>query len=69
MHSDHGTTPDVDTSPFRSSLTFEEIYKATGNFSAANKIGEGGFGTVYKGKLKNGSIVAVKRAKRVRYSK
>ncbi|KAK4483114.1 hypothetical protein RD792_010293 [Penstemon davidsonii] len=52
---------------FRSSLTFEEVYKATENFSPANKIGEGGFGTVYKGILKNGSIFAVKRAKRETY--
>lgn len=46
-------------------FSFEEIYKATEKFSAANIIGEGGFGTVYKGKLKDGSIVAAKRAKKV----
>lgn len=46
-------------------LSFQDIYKATGNFSASNIIGDGGFGTVYKGTLKNGSILAIKRAKRV----
>lgn len=42
-------------------FTFDEIYKATGNFSAANIIGQGGFATVYKGRLMNGSLIAVKR--------
>ena len=46
-------------------FSIEEIFKATDNFSSANKIGEGGFGTVYKGKLKDGSLVAIKRAKKV----
>ncbi|KAF7816064.1 calmodulin-binding receptor-like cytoplasmic kinase 2 [Senna tora] len=44
-------------------FSFEEIYKATGKFSLNNKIGEGGFGTVYKGRLNDGSLVAIKRAK------
>ncbi|XP_020103533.1 putative serine/threonine-protein kinase isoform X3 [Ananas comosus] len=34
--------------------------RATGDFSPINKVGEGGFGSVYKGKLKDGSMVAVK---------
>lgn len=46
-------------------FTFEEIYKATAKFSLDNKIGEGAFGTVYKGKLNDGTLVAVKRAKKV----
>ncbi|XP_027334014.1 calmodulin-binding receptor-like cytoplasmic kinase 1 isoform X2 [Abrus precatorius] len=45
-------------------FSFEEIYKATAKFSPDNKIGEGGFGTVYKGKLNDGSLVAIKRAKK-----
>ncbi|KAK7289716.1 hypothetical protein RIF29_03577 [Crotalaria pallida] len=45
-------------------FSFEEIYKATAKFSPDNKIGEGGFGTVYKGKLSDGSLVAIKRAKK-----
>ncbi|XP_061368919.1 LOW QUALITY PROTEIN: calmodulin-binding receptor-like cytoplasmic kinase 1 [Gastrolobium bilobum] len=47
-----------------SNFSFEEIYRSTAKFSPDNQIGEGGFGTVYKGKLNDGSIVAVKRAKK-----
>ncbi|THG12455.1 calmodulin-binding receptor-like cytoplasmic kinase 1 isoform X2 [Camellia sinensis] len=50
-------------------FSIEEIYKATDNFSTANKLGEGGFGTVYKGKLKDGSFVAIKRAKKDMHEK
>ncbi|KAI3498871.1 hypothetical protein L1887_34657 [Cichorium endivia] len=39
----------------------DEICTATNNFSAANEIGEGGFGRVYKGELARGEEVAVKR--------
>ncbi|KAI3446955.1 hypothetical protein Pfo_003620 [Paulownia fortunei] len=37
------------------------ILKATNYFSPNNKIGEGGFGPVYKGTLKEGQDIAVKR--------
>ncbi|KAF5472662.1 hypothetical protein F2P56_009361 [Juglans regia] len=37
------------------------IEAATNNFSAVNKIGEGGFGPVYKGELPSGQEIAVKR--------
>uniref|UniRef100_A0A0D6QRJ0 Uncharacterized protein n=1 Tax=Araucaria cunninghamii TaxID=56994 RepID=A0A0D6QRJ0_ARACU len=40
---------------------FKTLKKATNNFDEANKLGEGGFGEVYKGTLKNGKIVAVKK--------
>ncbi|KAL5976139.1 hypothetical protein ACLOJK_020469 [Asimina triloba] len=37
------------------------IAAATNNFSSENKLGEGGFGPVYKGTLMNGQEIAVKR--------
>ncbi|CAL9778732.1 unnamed protein product [Musa acuminata subsp. burmannicoides] len=40
---------------------FSDIEKATSNFSAENKLGEGGFGPVYKGQLPEGQEIAVKR--------
>ncbi|KAL3813490.1 hypothetical protein ACJIZ3_014758 [Penstemon smallii] len=40
---------------------FATIAAATNQFSYSNKIGEGGFGPVYKGVLSTGQIVAVKR--------
>ncbi|OIT35706.1 cysteine-rich receptor-like protein kinase 10 [Nicotiana attenuata] len=43
---------------------FTTIQAATTNFSADNKIGEGGFGVVYKGILPNGQEIAVKRLSR-----
>lgn len=40
---------------------FNTIRDATTNFSTDNRIGEGGFGVVYKGKLPDGQEIAVKR--------
>ncbi|KAF6159074.1 hypothetical protein GIB67_032691 [Kingdonia uniflora] len=40
---------------------FLTIATATNNFSCNNKLGEGGFGPVYKGKLVNGQEIAVKK--------
>ncbi|KAF8035785.1 hypothetical protein BT93_C1724 [Corymbia citriodora subsp. variegata] len=37
------------------------IRVATNDFSDANKLGQGGFGIVYKGTLANGQVIAVKR--------
>ncbi|XP_059279499.1 G-type lectin S-receptor-like serine/threonine-protein kinase At4g27290 [Lycium ferocissimum] len=37
------------------------LTKATSNFSVENKIGEGGFGSVYKGILEGGQEIAIKR--------
>ncbi|GLJ51891.1 hypothetical protein SUGI_1102400 [Cryptomeria japonica] len=40
---------------------FKILKKATNNFDEANKLGEGGFGQVFKGTLKNGNIVTIKK--------
>ncbi|KAG6473488.1 hypothetical protein ZIOFF_067405 [Zingiber officinale] len=40
---------------------FRELQIATDNFSSKNILGRGGFGNVYKGKLRDGTVVAVKR--------
>ncbi|XAR59144.1 Non-specific serine/threonine protein kinase [Bertholletia excelsa] len=41
-------------------FSFKELRTATDNFHPSNKIGRGGFGTVYKGFFKDGTTVAVK---------
>ncbi|KAL7243374.1 hypothetical protein ACSBR1_015717 [Camellia fascicularis] len=42
-------------------FTLRLIKVATTNFDAANKIGEGGFGSVYKGLLSDGTVIAMKQ--------
>ncbi|KAJ4813302.1 Serine/threonine-protein kinase [Rhynchospora pubera] len=37
------------------------VLAATGNFALENKLGEGGFGTVFRGRLEGGERIAVKR--------
>lgn len=39
---------------------FSEIQSATSDFSSENLLGEGGFGHVYKGQLKDGQVIAAK---------
>ncbi|OAY61722.1 receptor-like cytosolic serine/threonine-protein kinase RBK2 [Manihot esculenta] len=48
----------------RTSFTLYELQAATGNFSQENLIGKGGYAEVYRGCLKNGKLVAVKRLTR-----
>ncbi|XP_028755406.1 probable LRR receptor-like serine/threonine-protein kinase At1g53430 [Neltuma alba] len=42
-------------------FSLKQIKGATNNFAPENKIGEGGFGPVYKGTLSNGVVIAVKQ--------
>ncbi|KAF0924220.1 hypothetical protein E2562_008517 [Oryza meyeriana var. granulata] len=44
-------------------FTYEELYQITDGFSAQKLLGEGGFGSVYKGLLPDGKEVAVKQLK------
>ncbi|XP_017985302.1 PREDICTED: receptor-like serine/threonine-protein kinase SD1-6 [Theobroma cacao] len=45
-------------------FSFASVSAATDNFSVTNKLGEGGFGPVYKGILLKGDEIAVKRLSR-----
>ncbi|ERN02725.1 hypothetical protein AMTRI_Chr03g141360 [Amborella trichopoda] len=54
---------EMDASLFKRSLNFKysTLQKATGSFRESNKLGQGGFGEVYKGTLLDGREIAVKR--------
>ncbi|GER44417.1 wall-associated kinase [Striga asiatica] len=42
-------------------FSYKELEEATNNFNPSKELGDGGFGTVYYGKLRDGREVAVKR--------
>ncbi|KAL3502911.1 hypothetical protein ACH5RR_037360 [Cinchona calisaya] len=46
-------------------FSFTSIESATDHFSEAKRLGQGGFGPVYKGRLDNGLEIAVKRLNRM----
>ncbi|KAH0924426.1 hypothetical protein HID58_024444 [Brassica napus] len=50
---------DISTDSMR--FDFTMLQEATSHFSVENKLGEGGFGAVYKGVLSDGQEIAVKR--------
>jgi serine/threonine protein kinase len=41
-------------------FSYKDLKIATGDFNPTNKIGQGGFGSVYKGTLKYGKVAAIK---------
>ncbi|XP_073018262.1 calmodulin-binding receptor-like cytoplasmic kinase 3 isoform X1 [Primulina eburnea] len=45
-------------------LNMSQVARLTNNFSPSLRIGEGGFGTVYRADLPNGQVVAIKRARK-----
>ncbi|KAK3204427.1 hypothetical protein Dsin_018473 [Dipteronia sinensis] len=56
--------PDLDDLKIRRAqmFTYEELDRATGGFKEESQVGKGSFSCVYKGVLKDGTVVAVKKA-------
>ncbi|KAM1802516.1 hypothetical protein ACFX11_033978 [Malus domestica] len=51
--------------PVKLFTLLEELERATDNYNVSRFLGEGGYGTVYKGMLPDGTIVAVKRSRAI----
>ncbi|KAL2326865.1 hypothetical protein Fmac_020292 [Flemingia macrophylla] len=49
----------IDIRPY--TFSYSELKSATNDFNLENKLGEGGFGPVYMGKLNDGRVIAVKQ--------
>ncbi|XP_021600912.1 proline-rich receptor-like protein kinase PERK4 isoform X3 [Manihot esculenta] len=56
-------SPDIALGFNKSTFTYDELAAATGGFSQANLLGQGGFGYVHKGVLPSGKEIAVKSLK------
>ncbi|KAL7243939.1 hypothetical protein ACSBR1_016206 [Camellia fascicularis] len=63
MRKDFDMVDSMDTSELPI-IDFDKILVTTDNFNTTSKLGEGGFGPVYKGKLEDRQQVAVKRLSR-----
>ncbi|KAK3444111.1 hypothetical protein EUGRSUZ_A00082 [Eucalyptus grandis] len=50
------------TAAMARTFTYEELERATSGFKEESQVGKGSFSCVFKGVLKNGTVVAVKRA-------
>ncbi|XP_047339834.1 putative serine/threonine-protein kinase [Impatiens glandulifera] len=55
----HTNPIDDNVKEFRT-YSYNELKAASGGFRSSNKVGEGGFGCVYKGLFEDGSLLAIK---------
>ncbi|CAB4294011.1 unnamed protein product [Prunus armeniaca] len=65
FHKDNGKIrPDLDDLKIRRAqmFTYEELERATAGFEEVSVVGKGSFSCVFRGVLKDGTVVAVKRA-------
>ncbi|XP_021906781.1 receptor-like cytosolic serine/threonine-protein kinase RBK2, partial [Carica papaya] len=66
MRENRGFSSHLDSDPYnlnspRRNFSLSELQLATNNFGFENLIGKGGYAEVYKGRLQNGQLVAIKR--------